>query len=69
MKPELSLDLSVLLNESPMVTTQSEPTPGPSNEPRTTPKKARKPKKKVTQGSKFNFRVRTICQTKVKKNR
>ena len=65
--PELNLDLSLLSNESPMDTTQTEPTPGPSNGPRTTPKKGRKPNKKVTQGSKFDFRVCTICQTKVKK--
>ena len=64
---ELNLDRSLLSNESPTETTQTEPTPGPSNEPRTTPKKGRKPKKKVTQGSKFDFRVCTICQAKVKK--
>ena len=65
--PEPNLDLSLLSNESPMDTTQTEPTPGPSNGPRTIPKKGRKPNKKVTQGSKFDFRVCTICQTKVKK--
>ena len=67
--PELSLDLSLLSNETPMETTQTEPTPGPSNEPRTTPKKGRKPEKKGTQGSNFDFRVCTICQTKVIKIR
>ena len=35
--PELNFDQSLLSNESPMATTQTEPTPGPSNEPRTTP--------------------------------
>ena len=53
--PEFNLDLSLLSNESPMETTQTEPIPGPSNEPRTTPKKGEKPKKKVIQGSKFDF--------------